>query len=72
MQAVTYSALHANLSKAMQQVCEAHEPIIVTRQKADSVVVMSLEDYDGLRETCHLMSNPRNAMRLMQSIEELT
>jgi len=71
MEAVTYSALRANLSKAMEEVCEAHEPIIVTRQKSEPVVMMSLEDYEGMRETCYLMSNPRNASRLMKAVEEL-
>jgi len=71
MKAVTYSTLRANLSCSMEQVCEAHEPMIVTRQKAESVIVMSLEDYEAMRETCYLMSNPRNAARVMEAIEEL-
>ncbi len=71
MKAVTYSTVRQKLAGMMDNVCEAHEPIIVTRQKSESVVMMSLEDYEGMRETCYLMSNPRNAMRLMQSIEEL-
>jgi len=71
MKAVTYSTLRANLSSSMEQVCEAHEPVIVTRQKAESVIVMSLEDYEAMRETCYLMGNPRNATRIMEAIEEL-
>ena len=71
MEAVTYSTLRANLSKAMEEVCEAHEPIIVTRQKSEPVVMMSLEDYEGMRETCYLISNSRNAARLLEAVEEL-
>jgi antitoxin YefM len=71
MRAVSYSTARQNLASTMEDVCEAHEPIIVTRQKSESVVIMSLDDYEAMRETCYLMGNPRNAMRLLQSIEEL-
>jgi len=71
MKAVSYSAARQNLAGTMEDVCEAHEPVIVTRQKSESVVIMSLDDFEAMRETCYLMGNPRNAMRLLQSIEEL-
>jgi antitoxin YefM len=71
MKAVSYSTARQNLASTMEDVCEAHEPIIVTRQKSESVVIMSLDDFEAMRETCYLMGNPRNAMRLLQSIEEL-
>ena len=71
MSAVSYSQLRANLASIMEEVCESHQPTIVTRQKANSVVMMSLADYESMRETCYLMGNARNATRLMKSIEEI-
>jgi antitoxin YefM len=32
---------------------------------------MSLEDYEALEETAHLLKSPANARRLMQSVQKL-
>ncbi len=44
--------------------------MIITRQNKDSVVLMSLADYESMEETTYLLQNPANARRLMQSIGE--
>jgi antitoxin YefM len=54
----------------MDEVCDSHAPLIVTRQSARSVVLMSEDDYEGLMETVHLLKSPKNAARLLQSIKE--
>ncbi len=71
MDVITYSDARARLARAMEQVCDQHEPVIITRRKADSVVLMSLEDYEALRETAYLLGNPANARRLLDGIEEV-
>ncbi len=71
MDAITYSAARANLAKTMSRVCNDHEPIIVTRNGEQSVVMLSLEDYKALEETAYLLRSPANAKRLLASIEEL-
>ena len=38
----------------MNRVCDHHEPVIITRQKSPSVVMMSLEDYNSIMETAYL------------------
>lgn len=43
MNAITYSAARANLAKTMDPVCEDHEPIIITRNGEQSVVMASLD-----------------------------
>ncbi len=55
----------------MKQVCDDHNPIIVTRKNNEAVIMMSLEDYESLTETAYLMQSPKNAKRLIESIEEL-
>jgi len=35
------------------------------------VVMLSLEDYQALEETSHLLRNPKNARRLLDSVNEL-
>lgn len=61
--------LRKNLSKLMDQVNDDHEPLIVTRAKGKPVVMISLEDYDEIDATMHLLSSPRNAARLLAAIE---
>ncbi|HRQ66114.1 MAG TPA: type II toxin-antitoxin system prevent-host-death family antitoxin [Xanthomonadaceae bacterium] len=71
MDAITYSAARANLAKTMERVCEDHEPLIITRSREQSVVMLSLEDYKSLEETAYLLRNPANARRLLSAIGQL-
>jgi antitoxin YefM len=67
---VSYTELRANLATYMDAVCDNRAPLVVTRQNARSVVLMSEDDYEGLMETVHLLKSPANAARLMRSIRE--
>ena len=71
MNAVTYSQARSNLASTMDQVCDDHSPIIITRKSQRSVVMISLEDYQALEETAYLLRSPKNARRLLESIVEL-
>jgi len=61
--------LRANLATLMDRVNDDHEPLMVTRTGGKPVVMISLEDYDEIDATMHLMSSPRNAARLNRAIE---
>jgi len=71
MRAITYTSARNNLASTMKKVCDDHAPIIVTRKNNEAVILMSLEDYEALTETAYLMRSPKNAKRLIESIEEL-
>lgn len=71
MEAISYTAARQNLSKTMEKVCKDHSPIIVTRSKSDSVVIISLEDYEALEETAYLLRSPKNARILIESIAQI-
>ena len=71
MKAISYTAARESLATTMSKVCEDHEPVIITRKRDQSVVMMSLEDYESLEETAHLLRSPVNAQRLLESIAEL-
>ncbi|QDA56452.1 type II toxin-antitoxin system Phd/YefM family antitoxin [Thermomonas aquatica] len=71
MDAITYSTARANLADTMDRVCEDHEPIIITRNGEQAVVMMSLEDFKALEETSYLLRSPKNARRLLESIASL-
>lgn len=44
---------------------------VITRAGRDSVVIVSLDDYESLRETAYLMRSPANARRLFDAMERL-
>ena len=71
MKAITYTAARQNLAKTMERVCKDHAPVIVTRKTTDSVVIMSLEDYEALEETAYLLRSPKNTRRLIESVAQL-
>lgn len=71
MKSKTYTEARANLAEMIERVCEDHEPYIITKRRDKAVVMMSLEDFDSLKETAHLLKSPKNARRLLESIREL-
>ena len=71
MKAVSYSEARQNLSATMIQTVEDRAPILITRQNGESCVLMSLEEFNSLEETAYLLRSPKNARRLMDSVESL-
>jgi antitoxin YefM len=67
----TYTAVRNDFANTMNQVCEDHMPVIITRGNAQSVVMLSLEDYNSMQETHYLLASPKNAKRLMDSVNEI-
>lgn len=71
MDVVSYSEARANLKDVMDRVVADKTEIIVTRQKAEAVVMVSLSEWNSMVETAHLLSSPVNADRLRRSIEQM-
>ena len=71
MNAITYSSARGNLASVMDHVCDDNEPVIVTRNGERAVVMVSLEDYKSLEEIAYLLRSPKNAQRLLASIDKL-
>jgi len=71
MTAISYTAARENLASTMDKVCQDHDPVIITRNRNQAVVMMSLEDYSSWEETAYLMRSPANARRLAESIEQI-
>ncbi|HEY5812408.1 MAG TPA: type II toxin-antitoxin system prevent-host-death family antitoxin, partial [Terrimicrobiaceae bacterium] len=65
---ISYTAARENLASTMDRVCADHSPVIITRNRNQSVVMLSLEDYESLEETAYLMRSPANAKRLLEAI----
>lgn len=71
MDVMTYSDARAQLKNLMDRAIHDKQEIIVTRKKGESVVVVSLETWNAVNETLHLLSTPKNASRLRASIAQL-
>ena len=71
MNAITYTAARENLASTMDRVCLDHDPVIITRNRDQAVVMLSLDDFESLQETAYLLRSPANAKRLLNSIESL-
>lgn len=71
MESISYTSARSNLAKTMEQVCEDHAPIVITRKGEGAVVMMSMDDYQALEETAYLLRSPKNTRRLIESISEL-
>ena len=71
MDAITYSTARANMARTMDRVCEDHAPLIITRNGEQSVVMVSLDDYQALEETAYLLRSPANARRLLAAVTQL-
>ena len=66
---VSYTELRQHLAKFMDEVCDSGAPLIITRQNARPVVMLSLEEFESIEATLHLLRSPANAARLLRSIE---
>ena len=71
MDVLTYTDTRARLKEVMDRVVEDHRPVVITRQKAEAVVMVSLADWNAMEETVYLLSNPTNAARLREAVGEL-
>lgn len=70
MDTITYTKARERLAETMERVCEDHAPVIITK-KEDSVVMISLADYQAMEETAYLLRSPKNARRLLESMAQL-
>ncbi len=71
MDVISYSDTRAHLKEVMDRVVADRAPIVVSRQKAESVVMVSLSDWNAIEESMHLLSTEANRSRLLVAIQQL-
>ncbi|MEO8932333.1 MAG: type II toxin-antitoxin system prevent-host-death family antitoxin [Lacisediminihabitans sp.] len=71
MRTMTYSESRAKYAATLSAVVDDREEVIITRAGHEPVVIVSLDDYESLKETAYLLISPTNARRLLGSIERL-
>jgi antitoxin YefM len=70
MRVVNFSEARNRLKSVLDQVVNDADFTIISRRDADDAVVMSLDQFNGLMETVHLLKSPANAAHLAKSIEQ--
>lgn len=68
MKTATVSDFRDNIKEYLDLVSDNHEELIISRPKNKNIVVLSLNDYESLKETTYLLSSPANAARLQESL----
>ncbi|GAA2357267.1 YoeB-YefM toxin-antitoxin system antitoxin YefM [Saccharopolyspora halophila] len=71
MRTISYSESRAHYAETLDSVVNDREEVVITRAGHEPVVLVSLDDYESLRETAYLLRSPANAQRLIGSIERL-
>ena len=71
MQTVTFTEARNRLKSVLDGVTNDANIAIITRRDASDAVVMSLDYYNSLVETMHLLRSPANAAHLTESIRQL-
>ncbi|GAA4180002.1 type II toxin-antitoxin system prevent-host-death family antitoxin [Gryllotalpicola koreensis] len=71
MKTMSYTESRANYAEVLDSVVDDREEVVITRAGHEPVVIVSLDDYESLRETAYLMRSPANARRLLDAMERL-
>ena len=70
MTIMSYSEVRNHLKSVLDNVTKDADYTVVTRRDADDAVIMSMDFFNGLMETVHLLKSPANATHLSESIAQ--
>ena len=70
MRIVSFTEARNGLKSVLDDVVNDADCTVITRRDSEDAVVMSLEYYNSLMETVHLLKSPANAAHLNKSIEQ--
>ena len=71
MRTMSYSQSRAHYAEVLDSVVDDREEVVITRAGKEPVVIVSLDDYQSMKETLRIVRSPENARRLRESIEQL-
>ncbi len=71
MIAANYSEFRTQLKKFLDNVEENNETLIIKRGSGKGTVMISLNEYNSIMETVHLLSSKSNADRIYESLQQM-
>ncbi len=66
-----FTEFRTSLKKFLDNVENNHETLIIKRKSGKGAVMISLDEYNSIMETVHLLSSKANADRLYESIQQM-
>jgi antitoxin YefM len=70
MQTIAFSDARNRLKEVLDRVAQDSDYTVITRRDAGAAVVMSLDSFNSLMETVHLLKSPANAAHLARSVAQ--
>jgi antitoxin YefM len=71
MQVLSLTEVRNNIKAMFDSVYLDNEEVIIHRKGRESIVVISLDDYNALKETNYLLASPSNRKHLLESLKQL-
>ncbi|CAK2877341.1 YefM antitoxin of the YoeB-YefM toxin-antitoxin pair and DNA binding transcriptional repressor [Vibrio crassostreae] len=71
MNIISFTEARNSLKSVLDRVVDDSDVTVITRRDSEDAVVMSLDHFNSMQETLYLMSSPKNAERLAESIAQL-
>ncbi|PYI69080.1 type II toxin-antitoxin system prevent-host-death family antitoxin [Arthrobacter livingstonensis] len=71
MKTMSFAEFAANCAETLTAVVDDCEEVVITRSGKEPVVIVSLAEYQSLKETAYLLRSPANARRLLGAIDRL-
>ena len=71
MLAANFTEFRTELKKYLDNVENNNETLIIKRNSGKGTVIISLDEYNSIMETVHLLSSKANADRLYESIQQM-
>ena len=72
MTVINYTEARNNFKFVLDSVVNDADYTIINRRDADDAVIMSLDYFNAMQETLHLLKSPKNVEHLRKSIEQYT
>jgi antitoxin YefM len=71
MIAINFTELRSDLKRILDEVEENNETVVIKRNSGKGSIIISLEEYNSMMETMHLLSSKKNADRIFKSIDQI-
>ena len=71
MIAANYTEFRTALKDYLDSVENDNETLIIKRKSGKGAVIISIDEYNSIMETLHLLSSKNNAKRLFESIDQM-
>ena len=70
MRVLNFTDVRNRLKRVIDQVVEDADVTVISRRDAPDAVLMSLDTFNSIMETAHLLKSPANAQHLAKSIAQ--